>query len=64
MGLKKRDEKSAAANVKLEKKVKTLKSENKLALCLTVIIINKWICCFFRLLLTQLKEVTSFCLKI
>ena len=48
-GLEKRVEKSAAANMKLEKKEKTLESENKLVLLflfITVIITNNWICCY------------------
>ena len=46
--------------MKLEKKVKTLESENKLVLLfvfIIVIIINKWIC---RSLLTQLRELQAF----
>ena len=49
--------------MKLEKKVKTLQSENKLVLLfvfITVIIINKWIC---RSLLTQLRELQAFVSK-
>ena len=49
--------------MKLEKKVKTLESENKLVLLfvfITVIIINKWIC---RSLLTQLRELQAFVSK-
>ena len=66
MGLKKRVEKSAAANMKLEKKIKILESENKLVLLfvfITVIIINKWICYFCRSLLTQLRELQAFVSK-
>ena len=51
--------------MKLEK-VKTLESENKLVLLfvfITVIIINKWICCFCRLLLIQLRELQAFVSK-
>ena len=39
MGWKKRVEKSTAANIKLEKKVKTLESENKLVLLFVFIIV-------------------------
>ena len=61
--VEKRVGKSTAANMKLETKVKTLESENKLVLLFVLIKVNKWICCFCRLLLTQLRELQAFVSK-